>query len=54
MTIWIDVVFFGPFYFLAVYAFVRGRKLDQSASPGVVRHHAGERAHHPDGRCGTA
>jgi EXPERA (EXPanded EBP superfamily) len=25
MTIWIDVVFFGPFYFLAVYAFVRGR-----------------------------
>jgi hypothetical protein len=25
MTIWIDVLFFGPFYFLAVYAFVRGR-----------------------------
>jgi hypothetical protein len=25
MTIWIDVLFFGPYYFLAVYAFVRGR-----------------------------
>jgi len=25
MTIWIDVVFFGPFYLAAVYAFVRGR-----------------------------
>lgn len=25
MTIWIDLVFFGPFYFFALYAFVRGR-----------------------------
>ncbi len=25
MTIWIDVVFFGPFYLAAVYAFARGR-----------------------------
>lgn len=25
MTIWIDVVFFGPFYAFAIYAFVRGR-----------------------------
>ncbi len=25
MTIWIDVVFFGPFYVFAIYAFVRGR-----------------------------
>ena len=25
MTIWIDVVLFGPFYFFALYAFVRGR-----------------------------
>ncbi len=25
MTIWIDVLFFGPFYALAIYAFVRGR-----------------------------
>src|SRR5215217_6544622 len=25
MTIWIDVLFFGPFYAFAVYAFVRGR-----------------------------
>lgn len=25
MTIWIDVVFFGPFYLAAVYAFSRGR-----------------------------
>ncbi|MFC6016456.1 EXPERA domain-containing protein [Plantactinospora solaniradicis] len=25
MTIWIDIVFFGPFYLFAVYAFVRGR-----------------------------
>jgi EXPERA (EXPanded EBP superfamily) len=25
MTIWIDVLFFGPFYFFASYAFVRGR-----------------------------
>jgi hypothetical protein len=25
MTIWIDVLFFGPFYFFAIYAFVRGR-----------------------------
>ncbi len=25
MTIWIDVLFFGPFYFFAVYAFIRGR-----------------------------
>jgi hypothetical protein len=26
MTIWIDVVFFGPFYAFAIYAFVRGRE----------------------------
>lgn len=25
MTIWIDVLFFGPFYFFAIYAFIRGR-----------------------------
>jgi hypothetical protein len=25
MTIWIDVIFFGPFYFAAFYAFLRGR-----------------------------
>jgi len=25
MTIWIDVLYFGPFYLAAVYAFVRGR-----------------------------
>jgi hypothetical protein len=25
MTIWIDVLFFGPFYAAAIYAFVRGR-----------------------------
>lgn len=25
MTIWIDTVFFGPFYLLAIYAFLRGR-----------------------------
>ena len=25
MTMWIDVLFFGPFYVLAIYAFVRGR-----------------------------
>jgi hypothetical protein len=25
MTIWIDVIFFGPFYIAAVYAFVRAR-----------------------------
>lgn len=25
MTIWIDVLLFGPFYFFAIYAFVRGR-----------------------------
>jgi hypothetical protein len=25
MTIWIDVLFFGPFYFFAIYAFARGR-----------------------------
>ena len=25
MTIWIDVLFFGPFYLCAIYAFVRGR-----------------------------
>ena len=25
MTIWIDVLFFGPFYFLAIYAFIRAR-----------------------------
>jgi len=25
MTIWIDVIFFGPFYAAAIYAFVRGR-----------------------------
>jgi hypothetical protein len=25
MTIWIDVLFFGPFYFFALYAFIRGR-----------------------------
>ncbi|RKR85961.1 uncharacterized protein DUF2781 [Micromonospora pisi] len=25
MTIWIDVVFFGPFYLFALYAFIRGR-----------------------------
>ena len=26
MTIWIDVLFYGPFYALAVYAFVRGKE----------------------------
>jgi hypothetical protein len=26
MTIWIDVLFFGPFYIFAIYAFVRGRE----------------------------
>ena len=25
MTIWIDVIFFGPFYAFAIYAFIRGR-----------------------------
>ena len=25
MTIWIDVLFFGPFYVFAIYAFARGR-----------------------------
>ena len=25
MTIWIDVLFFGPFYLFAIYAFIRGR-----------------------------
>ena len=25
MTIWIDLIFFGPFYLFALYAFVRGR-----------------------------
>lgn len=25
MTIWIDVLFFGPFYAFAIYAFIRGR-----------------------------
>jgi hypothetical protein len=25
MTIWIDVIFFGPFYLAAIYAFARGR-----------------------------
>ena len=25
MTIWIDVIFFGPFYAAALYAFIRGR-----------------------------
>jgi hypothetical protein len=25
MTIWIDVIFFGPFYLCAIYAFFRGR-----------------------------
>jgi hypothetical protein len=26
MTIWIDVLFFGPFYVFAIYAFVKGRE----------------------------
>ena len=26
MTIWIDVVLFGPFYAFAIYAFIRGRE----------------------------
>jgi len=25
MTIWIDVIFFGPFYLFAIYAFIKGR-----------------------------
>ena len=25
MTIWIDVIFFGPFYAFAIYAFIKGR-----------------------------
>ncbi len=25
MTIWLDVLFYGPFYLLAIYAFVKGR-----------------------------
>jgi hypothetical protein len=26
MTIWLDVLFYGPFYALAIYAFIRGRE----------------------------
>ncbi len=26
MTIWIDTVFFGPFYLVAIYAYIRGRE----------------------------
>jgi EXPERA (EXPanded EBP superfamily) len=34
MTIWIDVLFFGPFYVAAIYAFVRGR--DWIRSPALL------------------
>jgi hypothetical protein len=31
MTIWIDVLFFGPFYACAIYAFVKGREWIRTA-----------------------
>ena len=34
MTIWIDVLLFGPFYAAAVYAFVRGRQRTHPGRPG--------------------
>ena len=34
MTIWIDVLFFGPFYLFGIYAFVRGR--DWIRIPGII------------------
>jgi hypothetical protein len=34
MTIWIDVLFFGPFYLLAIVAFIRGR--DWIRTPALV------------------
>ena len=50
MTIWIDVIFFGPFY-LCRHLRVHPRpELDPGARAGVVRHDAGQRADHPDGR----
>ena len=49
MTIWIDVLFFGPFY-VAAHLRVRPRpRLDPGAGAGLVRHDAGQRADHPDG-----
>ncbi len=34
MTIWIDVLFFGPFYVIAIYAFVRQREWIRI--PGII------------------
>jgi hypothetical protein len=34
MTIWIDVLFFGPFYVVAIYAYVRGR--DWIRIPSII------------------
>src|SRR5947209_3368262 len=34
MTIWIDALFFGPFYLFAIYAFVKGR--DWIRIPGII------------------
>jgi hypothetical protein len=34
MTIWIDVLFFGPFYVAGIYAFIRGREWIRI--PGII------------------
>ena len=34
MTIWIDALFFGPFYVVAIYAFIQGR--DWIRIPGII------------------
>ena len=49
MTIWIDVIFFGPFYLFAIYAFIRGRNWIRRAGAGLVGHDDGQRPDHPDG-----
>ena len=50
MTIWIDVIFFGPFYLFAIYAFIRGRNWIRVPALVWSGHDAGQRPDHPDGR----
>ena len=50
MTIWIDVICFGPFYAGRDLRVHPRSGLDPRAGAGLVRPHAGQRADHPDGR----
>ena len=52
MTIWIDVLLFGPFYVVATYAYLRGRAWIASPAAHLRRGDADQYRHHYPGRGG--